>query len=226
MLPVPLFRTTIGQTNAVRARSPFLLILVAGLLLATACSSTTVVARDSRPAASEDAGADQGDAAPDDDSDATRDGDTSGEPTPDPDPTAVAPRDVEENSGFGLGGEDQIAGLMADCEADSDLACDILYQLSEFDSDEEALAIRCGGRSDVDVLFCTDDIQNEGEFLHFDVESPGLVDLVTACEEGDMTACDFLYFRSPIGSTFEQIGNTCGGRTSVALPDCRTLFAE
>jgi hypothetical protein len=41
-----------------------------------------------------------------------------------------------------------------------------------------------------------------------------------------MTACDFLYYRSPIGSQLEEIGSTCGGRINVALPDCRSTIAE
>ena len=206
----------------VRSNSPLFVLLVAFLLI-TACSSSTVVARDTRPAVTAD------ESSADDDLD---EADEAADPTDesrsavDPEATSVPPREADEQSGFGLGGDDQIQGLIDDCQADSDPACDILFQLSEYESAEEAIALTCGGRSDAEVLFCTPDIQNDGEFLHFDIESAGLDDLVTACEDGDMTICDFLYFRSPVGSTFEQIGNTCGGRTSVALPDCRTFFAE
>lgn len=36
--------------------------------------------------------------------------------------------------------------------------------------------------------------------------------LWTQCGEGDAAACDTLYFDSPVGSTYEEFGLTCGGR--------------
>lgn len=36
--------------------------------------------------------------------------------------------------------------------------------------------------------------------------------LATQCEEGSMASCDTLSFIAPSGSTYEEIGNTCGYR--------------
>jgi hypothetical protein len=41
--------------------------------------------------------------------------------------------------------------------------------------------------------------------------------LVPECEGGDNEACDLLYSITPIGSSEEEIGATCGGRSDVPL---------
>lgn len=43
-----------------------------------------------------------------------------------------------------------------------------------------------------------------------------------ACEEGSGTACDDLFFQSPIGSEYEAFGNTCGNRLELDY-DCSSL---
>ncbi|TDE88576.1 hypothetical protein EXU48_22910 [Occultella glacieicola] len=42
---------------------------------------------------------------------------------------------------------------------------------------------------------------------------PHLDRLHDQCEAGDYAACDDLYFESPVGSEYEEFGDTCGGRT-------------
>lgn len=230
-----------------RIRSKLFALLAIAALFASACGSTTVVAREDRPAgAAENDSASVEEAEPDstepdatetdtsdatddpsDDADGGEDGVDDGDDgeAPDAEPTAAPPRALEEDSGFGLGGDAQVAGLVDDCIDGSDLACDVLYQLTEFDSPEEEIALTCGGRSAVTMIFCTEGIEAD-DTTAFSPDSEALPQLVTDCEVGDMTACDFLYFRSPINSEWEEIGNTCAGRTSVALPDCRTQFGE
>lgn len=134
--------------------------------------------------------------------------------------------DLGDGEGFGLGGSAQVDSLLADCEDGSDLACDVLFQISAFNSPEEEAAVTCGGRSDTEVTFCADGVQALPDQLVFDPDSEGIESIVELCQDdGDMTACDFLYYRSPLESEFEEIGTTCGGRVSVAVPDCRTLLA-
>lgn len=131
------------------------------------------------------------------------------------------------NDDDGAVATEQVRSLIADCESNSDLACDILLSISVPDSDNEAIALACGGRDAALDAFCTDDIDVTSEdSIWFDEDSAGLPALVTACEDGDMTSCDFLYFRSDFDSELEQIGNTCGGRIDVAIPDCRTALAD
>lgn len=49
--------------------------------------------------------------------------------------------------------------------------------------------------------------RNVTEAEHLDV-------LHSGCANGDLSACDALYLRSPAGSAYETFGATCGGRTS------------
>jgi len=215
----------------------------------SACSSTTVVSRQERPTqpdaatesatnvdsenpddsstsgaagtdegSSDEGGTDRNDNDVEDRDETDRGGRTGDEP--------LTPRELEEAAGFGLGGADQLAGLLTDCESGSDMACDILFELSAFDSVEEATALNCGGRSDGVSTFCTAGITAVVDELVFDVDSEGLDAIVASCREGDYTACDFLYFRSPFESEFEEIGGSCGDRVQVAVPDCRTFLAD
>lgn len=228
----------LGHTGRVKSRSKFLVFLAVAALFVSACGSTTVVARDDRPAGAADndsASVDESATSSDEtttsdeveepDDRGERDTDDAEVEAPDADATPAPPRAVEEDNAFGAGGTEQVEGLVADCIDGSDLACDILYQLTAFDSPEEEIALTCGGRSLVEVIFCTEGVEAT-DSTSFDPTSEALPQLATDCEEGDMTACDFLFFRSPIGSEWEDIGNTCAGRTKVALPDCRTQFGD
>ncbi|WP_336740302.1 M48 family metallopeptidase [Aureimonas altamirensis] len=46
--------------------------------------------------------------------------------------------------------------------------------------------------------------------------------LITTCREGDMQACDDLYYAAPVDSDEEEFGNSCGGR----VPDNTQLCAN
>lgn len=150
-------------------------------------------------------------------------------------PTPTNPADIAAD-GFGLGGAEQIASLQDSCERGDNRACDVLFMLTDFGSDAELIAVTCGGREPSPQTFCTSgiaglvdetDTETELDLYVFNPESEGLDTVVTACEDdGDMTACDFLYFRSPADSDLEVIGGTCGGRLEVAVPDCRTVLGE
>ncbi len=37
-------------------------------------------------------------------------------------------------------------------------------------------------------------------------------ELAEGCRDGDLDACDSLYFQTPVGSEYEEYGSTCGGR--------------
>ncbi len=41
---------------------------------------------------------------------------------------------------------------------------------------------------------------------------PQYAGLAADCHDGDMTACDDLYFQTPVGDPYETYGSTCGGR--------------
>jgi hypothetical protein len=201
----------------VRSLRRLLICLAVATVSLAACSPTTVVARDERATAPPTDGSTQADTETADDAADDRDA---------PDDTST-PREVETAEGFGLGGAEQLQGLLADCEDGNDLACDILYQISAFDSAEENAALTCGGRIDIAVAFCTAGIDAGEDGLVFDPDSARLERVIEACQvDGNMTACDFLYYRSPINSEFQEIGGTCGGRVNVAVPDCRSIIDE
>jgi len=233
----------------VRSRLRLLICLAAATVFLAACSSTTVVASDERATAAPTDDSTQADTDSDDtDSDDTESADRADSDTPDSDTQDEAdpaddaaaddddrggrddtptPREVDIAEGFGLGGAEQLQGLLADCEDGNDLACDILYQISAFDSVEEDAAVTCGGRTDTAVTFCTAGIDAGEDELVFDPDSAGLERVIEACQvDGNMTACDFLYYRSPLDSEFQEIGGTCGGRVNVAVPDCRSIIDE
>ena len=236
--------TNLRQTVRVTLRSKLLTLLAIAALIVSACSSTTVVARNERPSAVDGASAadaSTSDGAAPSESSADTDDDDASVDLADEDAAEDAaddrgsregaepttPRELEEEQGFGLGGAEQLQGLLVDCEGGSDMACDILFELSAFDSDEENAALTCGGRAETAQIFCTEGVSAIPDELVFDEDSEGLDVIVEACEDdGDMTACDFLYFRSPFESTYEEIGATCGGRVQVAVPDCRTFIDQ
>lgn len=189
--------------------------LFALLLLTAACTATTVIGegRLSEPAGTETT-SERGDRAPaSDDTASSDDGDDAAAESTDDGPVSL--------------GDDELIAAWSDvCRDGSDLACDVLFTITERDSEAETLARTCGGRSDVEVRFCTPDIEPFEDRLWFDAESPGLPDVVDDCETGDLVSCDFLYFRSEVGSRYEEIGNTCGGQVAIAIPDCRTALAD
>lgn len=47
-------------------------------------------------------------------------------------------------------------------------------------------------------------------------DDPALDRLHDACAEGDMNACDDLFYESPPFSDYEEFGDTCGGRREPA----------
>ena len=57
------------------------------------------------------------------------------------------------------------------------------------------------GNDTTDEVF-QDEIFEDSEFS----------DLVSSCEDGDMSDCDDLWFTAPSGSSEEAFGDTCGGR--------------
>jgi hypothetical protein len=46
-------------------------------------------------------------------------------------------------------------------------------------------------------------------------DNADLDELATKCQDGDMVACDELYFSAPASTPYETYGDTCGGRTEV-----------
>lgn len=107
-------------------------------------------------------------------------------------------------------GTDELEG--EDFSSQPDAVSDELLadSLERCDIDEQALG---GGEDDDDSTSNTDDDGDEPDAYGDDPELDALYD---DCEDGDMAACDTLFFDSPIGSEYEAFAESCGGTTDAA----------
>ncbi len=115
--------------------------------------------------------------------------------------------------------------LWDECDGGNGAACDELYWDSPLDSEYEAFGSTCGGRYEEGEgpVSCEEDlggdkIEDDGgtgggaggdESMSYG-DDPVLDALYDSCAEGDMAACDDLFWDSPLGSEYEAFGNTCG----------------
>lgn len=67
------------------------------------------------------------------------------------------------------------------------------------------------------ALIASIDTFGDGGNFGVDGDLPALR---ASCEDGDMLACDDLYFGSPVGSDDEAFGETCGNRNDPAPGSC------
>ena len=111
-----------------------------------------------------------------------------------PDTTATTAE--PEDSPFTYGDDPQLDALTDGCTPGDLAACDVLYDDSQLDSDYERYGEACGARTA--VLFFG------GECSVAFVE--GSTDVVNACADGDMAACDSLYQDSAFWSAYEAYG--------------------
>ncbi len=127
---------------------------------------------------------------------------------------------IDEVGTDDLEGEDfstQPDAISDELLADSLDGCDI---------DEQALG---GGDDsddgDGDSTTTTEDdgAPSDGEEYGDDPELDALYD---DCEDGDMAACDTLFFDSPIDSEYEAFAETCGGRTEASGGLCEGSDGE
>lgn len=120
------------------------------------------------------------------------------------------------------GDDADLDGLHDDCAGGEMPACDELFWLSPYGSEYESFALTCGGTG-VDAAYGTcawsaGDVEQpstDGDSADDERSSVGddadLDELWTACEGGDLAACDELYAESPEGSEYREFAATCGG---------------
>lgn len=111
------------------------------------------------------------------------------------------------------------------CQAEDWQACDDLYRRSPFGSDYEEFGATCGRRRDADRAGQCVVVLGDGASPDTPVgtgdgygDDPTLDQLWDGCEDGDLQACDELYVASPIGSSYEDFGATCGRREPEPKP--------
>lgn len=122
------------------------------------------------------------------------------------------------------GDDEALDALQDECEDGDGRACDLLYLRSSSESTYESVGETCAGANPAADDFCSDEVELDVDGFAPE-DSPGLPILAADCEAGDLTACDLLFSIAPLGSEFEAVGQSCGGRIPTgALPDCRTRF--
>lgn len=134
-------------------------------------------------------------------------------PAPDDDlPPADEPGDLGE-PGFDALGQACFEGNLA--------MCDTLYRVTPIDSAGEAYGETCGGRNapipngcGAEYDWSLPEAQQPGDLGSSEFDALG-----EDCFDGDLAACDRLYAITPIDSTAEAYGWTCGGRSPVAALD-------
>ncbi len=116
--------------------------------------------------------------------------------------------------------------LYDECAGGDNRTCDLLWVDASEGSDYAALAFDCAGRGTSVSGLCTPDIELDADEFAV-VTSPGFVQLVEECRDGDATSCDLVATISPPGSKSEAVGYNCGGQVvGTALPDCRTVLGD
>jgi len=128
---------------------------------------------------------------------------------------------------FTYGDDPYLDGLWDDCTAGGWEACDLLYSDSPVGSEYETYGETCGFLTDgsewCSDLFGDEAPPEEGPFAYGD--DAYFDTLWDACAAEDWEACDTLYIESPVGSEYEEYGNTCGDRTD-GTEWCTDVFGD
>lgn len=120
-------------------------------------------------------------------------------------------------NGETYGDDPELDALWDQCDEGDMGACDELYLRTPIGSEYEEFGQTCGGTSDTGTGgLCTQDTGGatpgtlpDGEADAYG-DDPTLDALWDGCDNGDMAACDDLFFQSPFGSEYEEFGASCG----------------
>ncbi|WP_339616915.1 hypothetical protein [uncultured Gilvimarinus sp.] len=123
---------------------------------------------------------------------------------------------------------DELVQLASQCKAANMADCDTLYHISLADSEQEAYAASCGGRVRDKTEFCVDYAKK-----HWQDKTPSgkkvprklSVNAATKCFDGDLSACDTLYYAAA-GSQANRYARTCGGRFEWVDSPCSYLLKD
>ncbi|GAA4873641.1 trypsin-like peptidase domain-containing protein [Serinicoccus chungangensis] len=163
--------------------------------------------------------------------------------------------DFEDWSASGpdaYGDDATLAALWDTCAAGDLEACDSLWRDSPIGSGYEAFAATCGGTSEASHGTCVSDAEWAAQEAAWEAEraqdeadraaedaaeqaseeqaqaeqEAALASLLSACEAGDMQACDDLFWESPSGSAAEATAADCGGHFADYWGSCVDREAE
>ena len=143
----------------------------------------------------------------------------------------------------GLGTDPTMDVLAQSCYAGDMQACDDLYYTSPIGSAYESFAETCAGRTAEPIAgLCVATFTPGATSTSTSVPlgplppatqqptglgtDPAMDALAKSCYDGDMQACDDLYYTSPIGSAYESFAETCAGRSLPIPGSCTTTFVS
>jgi len=109
------------------------------------------------------------------------------------------------------GSDDNLDLLWDRCKSGTLAACDDLYFAAPAGSEYGQFGATCGNQGGEPGLCSSQDTASdftEGGFG----SDPQLDLLYVECEEGNMMACDDLFFEAAPGTAYEDFGATCGAR--------------
>ena len=113
------------------------------------------------------------------------------------------------------GADPALDELWDKCESGDMQACDALYWQSGIGSEYESFGSTCGGRDPMNrnggCASMGGESSDSGAMNSYGDNSE-LDELWDKCEDGDMAACDDLYWGSTFGSEYEEFAATCGDR--------------
>jgi hypothetical protein len=123
------------------------------------------------------------------------------------------------------GTDPELDALWAECGQGDDASCRELFWAAPEDSPYEAYGQSCGGREGECFLTSGDGGSGDGDFADLSPTDPPPGDdaeldaLWIGCSDGSASACDQLFFTSPVGSDYERFGLSCGARENTSCSD-------
>lgn len=112
-----------------------------------------------------------------------------------------------------LGSDPTLDSLHERCEAGSMADCDMMWLVSPLESEYEAAAFVCGGRTGPDDF-------STSSCMYYHDDFSGVEALESQCHDGFFPACDWLGAVVPVSSDSADVALTCGGRRD---PNSTTL---
>jgi len=133
--------------------------------------------------------------------------------------TTTDPGTEPETSGGPQSVDPALTALYDECGAGDMAACDQLWFEADFGTEYYEFANTCGGTADKAYGTCESGSSSvSGESYGDD---PVLDELYDKCGDGDLEACDELYFEADYDTDYYNFGVTCGDTASPSFGSCQ-----
>jgi hypothetical protein len=134
----------------------------------------------------------------------------------------------EPGTGPQVIGEDPAFDRLAErCREGVDIACDTLFAVASTGSEYSDLAADCAGRGINSPITCLEGFVDDDANGLPDDDSPGWSQVIEACRDGDMLACDFTFVSAEFAGAHTRVAETCGGRrATIGTQTCVERYGE